>query len=381
MVPDLAKQDRASDIVLDDAGFVIEGGPLDKTKCAWSAVHGCTIVDGEARSAMRWLVLSWLTARQLKSINAHARVPVKQLELVRAGEDKLVLAEAEGDEIESLEQLRDAIGAALVPQTQAPPLPQEILACPNCSAPQVPVAAATMPCAACGHEVAVPAELQQRVRAAAELDDDSGSRERVVRTLVDQPSARRAGAVIASCRKLMVWIQPVALALWIAMLVHSTGSIAAAHGIDVARTAPDDDGLFFYDLGLLVLVIAGVFAIAWSVGHAYIANRQALRMLAGNFGAVPPAKPGAPSTCRHCNAPLPATTPLLVHCACCATENVLGVDPRPAAMRQKRDRFDLKRGLRRRRLAQIRRWIVIPLSALLGVAVVREVRIARNVSK
>ena len=50
-------------------------------------------------------------------------------------------------------------------------------------------------------------------------------------------------------------------------------------------------------------------------------------------------------------------------------------------MRQKRDRFDLKRGLRRRRLAQIRRWIVIPLSALLGVAMVREVRIAWNVSE
>ena len=317
---DLAKQDWASDIVLDDAGFVIEGGPLDKTKCAWSAVHGYTIVDGEARSALRWLVLSWLTARQLKSINANARVPVKQLELARAGEDKLVAREAEGDEDPiARAAARCGIGAALAPPTEAPPLPQEILACPNCSAPQVPVAAATMPCAACGHEVAVPAELQQRVRAAAELDDDSGSRERVVRTLVDQPSARRAGAVIASCRKLMVWIQPVALALSIAMLVHSTGSIAAARGIDVARTAPDDDGLFFYDLGLLVLVIAGVFAIAWSVGHAYIANRQALRMLAGNFGAVPPAKPGAPSTCRHCNAPLPATTALLVHCAYCAT--------------------------------------------------------------
>jgi hypothetical protein len=102
-------------------------------------------------------------------------------------------------------------------------------------------------------------------------------------------------------------------------------------------------------------------------------------MLADNFGAVPPAKPGAPSTCHNCSAPLPATTALLVHCAYCATENVLGVDPRPAAMRRKRERIDLASGLHRRRRAQIRRWITIPVCALLAVALVREVRLAWNV--
>lgn len=376
---ELAAADRASDIVLDVTGFVIEGGPLDKTHCTWSEVDDCDIVTGDGRWALRWLLLSWLTARRFDAINDRASVPVKQLQLSRKGSEKVVLAEAEGDEIESLEPLRDSIRAAIAPPNEPAPLPQEILTCPHCDAPLVPAPKPRMTCTYCHQELDVPAELQQRVRASIELDENSGSRASVIHKLVDQPSARRAGLVIASCRRLMVWIQPVTLGLLVAMMVHSTHGVAHPAGISVARAAPGDDGLFFYDLALLALVVAGAFAIAWSVGHAYIANRQALRTLADNFGAVPPAKTGAPSTCHQCNAPLPTSTALLVHCAYCAAENVFGVDPRPAAMRRKRERVDLARGLRRRRRSQIQRWITIPLSVVLTVAMVREVRLAWNV--
>jgi hypothetical protein len=373
-----AKTDRASDIVLDDSGFVIEGGPLDKTHCKWSEVRGCEIVDVAARWAVRWIVLSWLTARRFASINRRRGVPVKQLVLSRKG-DKLVLAEAEGDEIESLEQLRDSIRSAVTPPKQPAPLPQEILTCPHCDAPLVPAPTPRMTCTYCHRDLDVPAELQERVRASIELDQTSGSRESTVRKLVDQPSARRAAWVITWCRRLMVWIQPAAFVLWCVMIHHSTHDVSLPAGISVTRIAPDDDAIFLYDFGLFILVVAAGFAIAWSIGHAYIANRQALRMLADHFGAVPPAKPGAPSTCHNCNAPLPATTALLVHCAYCATENVLGLDPRPAAMRRKRESIDLARGLRRRSRARVRRWITIPVSVLLALVMIREVRIAWNV--
>jgi hypothetical protein len=362
---EVAKQDRASDIVIDASGFMIEGGPLDKTHGTWSKVRGCEIVKGEPRRAGRWL---WFK-----------RVPVNQLTLAWEGKAAIVLAEAEGDEIESLEQLRDSIRGAIAPPGEPAPLPQEILTCPHCSAPLVPAATPRMTCTYCKQDLDVPAELQQRVRASLELDQTSDARASLVRVLVDQPSARRAAAVIAACRRVMVWIQPVALGLCIALMVHSTSDAEYPAGIGIARTAPNDDGVFFYDLGLLALVVIGVFAIAWSVGHAYIANRQALRMLADHFGAVPPARPGAPSTCHQCSAPLPATTRLLVHCAYCAAENVLGVDPRPAAMRRKRERVDLARGLRRRRRATIQRWVTIPIAVLLGVVMLREVRLAWHV--
>jgi hypothetical protein len=373
-----AKTDRASDIVFDDSGFVIEGGPLDKTHCKWSEVRSCEIVKVEGRLAVRWIILSWLTARRFASINRRRNVAVKQLVLSRKGE-KLVLAEAEGDEIDSLEQLRDSIRGAVAPPKQPPALPQEILRCPHCDALLVPAPTPRMTCTYCHHDLDVPAELQERVRASTELDQTSGWRARTVRMLVDQPSAGRAAWVIAWCRRLMVWIQPVALVLMIMFLNRGTDDAGSQSEVFVRRTAPSDGYAFLYDFVLLALVVAAAFAIAWSVGHAYIANRQALRMLADNFGAVPPAKPGAPSTCYQCNAPLPATTALLVHCAYCATENVLGVDPRPAAMRRKRERVDLARNLRKRHRARLQRWITIPVSALLAVALVREVRLAWNV--
>jgi hypothetical protein len=373
-----AKIDRASDIVLDDSGFVIEGGPLDKTHCKWSEVRGCEIVKVEGRWAVRWIVLSWLTARRFASINRRRDVPVKQLVLSRKGE-KLELAEAEGDEIESLEQLRDSIRSAVTPPKQPAQLPQEILKCPHCDAPLVPVPAARMTCTYCHRELDVPVELRERVRASIELDQTSGSHASTVRRLVDQPSARHAAWVIAWCRRLMVWIQPAAFVLWCTMIHRSSHDVALPAGISVIRTAPNDDGIALYDFGLFVLVIAAAFAIAWSIGHAYIANRQALRTLADNFGAVPPAKPGAPSTCHNCNAPLPASTALLVHCAYCAAENVLGIDPRPAAMRRKRESIDLARDLRRWRRARLRRWITMPVAVLVAMAIIREVRIAWNV--
>ena len=140
-----AKRDRPADIVLDETGFAVEGGPLDKTRCTWSevdAAHCKIIKDPEPRLAARWLVLSWLTLRKVPSITRRVRVPVQHLQLARKGKDKLVLAEAEGGELTSLAQLRDSIrGAALSSHgDDHASLPQEILRCPRCRAPQVPAA-------------------------------------------------------------------------------------------------------------------------------------------------------------------------------------------------------------------------------------------------
>ena len=102
-------------------------------------------------------------------------------------------------------------------------------------------------------------------------------------------------------------------------------------------------------------------------------------MLADHFGAIPPVKPGAPSSCRQCGAPLPTSTKLLVHCVYCASENVIGIDPRPAALRRAGEQLDLDRGLRRRRRARLRLAIVTPLSALLALWMIHEVRSVWNV--
>jgi hypothetical protein len=217
------------------------------------------------------------------------------------------------------------------------------------------------------------------MRAVTELQRAEASRPALVEALVAQPSARRAGATVAWCRRAMVWAQPGAIALLVALLIHQTGSRPLPDGISVVRVAPRDDGVFGSELALVVLLIAGVFAIGWSIGHAYVANRQALRMLADGVGAVAPAQPGAPSTCRQCAAPLPASAGLLVRCVYCAAENVLGIDPRPAARRRKGEHADLSRALRTRRRARIAMAVVIPVSIAIAVALGNEVRLAWHV--
>ena len=381
---DIAKRDRPSDLALDATGFTVAGGPLDGTRCAWSEVdlEQCEIVDADPRLSVRWLLLKWLTFGQVGFIASRVRVPVVQLRLPRRGKgEPLLLAEAEGDERESLEHLRDSIRGVAdpVPVEGKTQLPQEILSCPSCGAPQVPADATTMPCSSCGHVLDVPAELRQRLHARAVLEQTSTGRADLVRRLVDQPSARRAGHVVYNCRRLMFWSQPAAIIGLIVYMVHQTGHIPGYDETCLVRATPSDDGLLMYDLVLGAAMIAAAFVIAWALASAYVANRSALRILADQFGAVPPAKPGGASSCRSCGAPLPATTALLVHCVYCSTENVLGVDPRPAALRRSREKFDLTRALRRRRWARLRVWITLPLCVALGFATARQIKLAWGV--
>jgi hypothetical protein len=379
----LAKRDRPTDLLLSAEGFTIEGGPIDGTRCTWSEVEAarCAITSQSPRLAVRWLLLSWLTLRLSASVNARVRVPVHQLALKRRRGEPLVLAQGEGEELESLEQLRDAIrGAATVDEGESPEAPPHILRCASCGAPQVPLDAATTTCAHCGVVVPVPVDLQERVRASSVLEKTSVGRAELVKQLIDQPSARHAENVIGWCRRVMVWSQPAALALIIALLVHQAGRAAGIpEGVSVARDAPSDDVVALYDLVLVALVVGVTLTIAWGLGHAYVANRQALRLLADNFGAVPPVADGEPSTCRDCGAPLGASDRVLVRCVYCQAENVLGVDPRPAALRRKRERVDLARGLARRARARVTLAIAIPVSVAAALFVGREVHRAWHI--
>jgi hypothetical protein len=167
----------------------------------------------------------------------------------------------------------------------------------------------------------------------------------------------------------------------IVMMVHQTGNMPSIESTVLWRAAPGDDGLLLYDVCLLALVGASIFGAAWTFGRAYVANRSALRLLVEGFGAVPPIAAGAPSTCRQCGAPLPATQKLLVHCVYCSAENVLGIDPRPAALRRNRAHDDLVRGLRHRRRARLGFWIAAPICIAIPLVLLHEVAIAWRVPK
>lgn len=380
---DTAKRDRPSDLLLDATGLVVEGDVRQRVRLVWSAldVASCDVVEGEARTAIRWLLLSWLTLRKVGWIAKRVRAPVYQLVVNRRTRESVTLAEGEGeDERLSLVALRDSIRAVSAPDDaaksgSAAPLPQEILLCPGCGAPQVPADRERIACPFCGHDVEVPDALRERQRALAETRDDSA--ERLVRRLVDQPGAQAANAWLTWGRRGLVWIQPTLLVFGIVLVYHQTNGLAASVGsLSVSRVAPGDDPVFFYDLALIALAIAVAFGVVWSTLGAFLANRRALRVLAESFGAVPPVKPGTPSACRRCGAPLPSGDGLLARCAYCNAVNVLGVDPRPAAARRRDEARDLASAFAARRHARWRLALTLPACSALALGMAHELVVA-----
>jgi uncharacterized protein len=76
---------------------------------------------------------------------------------------------------------------------------------------------------------------------------------------------------------------------------------------------------------------------------------MALGVITLSFGAFPPAKEGAPWTCRSCSAPLPpARDGLLARCTWCGSDNVQGIDVRPRAEGARKERATLESAFTRR---------------------------------
>lgn len=382
---DRARRDRPSDIVLTAAGLEIEPSAGAIRKLAWSDVDAarCEIIDGEGRLAVRWLALSLLTLRRVPSLVARARVPTYELRLPlrKASDDDVLLASGEGDERESLAALRDSIRSAATspddaPKTAARDLPPEVLRCPACEAPQAPVDRASAPCPFCAQEVSMPEALRQKLRAAAELEAHDAPTDRLVESLVSQPGARAAGRGIWLGRKLLVLIQPAAF-VYLCVLLFGAGLRGHASDVSIKRLAPSDELVALYDLGVIALLVATVFVAVWCTLSAYLANRRALRVLAEHFGAVPPLEPGAPYACRQCGAPLPTPSKaaMLVRCVYCRAQNVLGIDPRPAASRRRQERMDIAAAVRHRRRARVRFAITLPVCVIAGALAVREARL------
>ena len=375
---DVARRDRPTDAVLGPGGFTVEGRAGGDQEVTWAQVTDglCVVIDGEPRRSPGWSLLSWLTLGQIAPIARRARVQVRRLVLTRGSQDDLVLAEAAGaSEIESLERLYDALGAAGAPtgEERAASLPPEILRCPSCDAPAAPTNQPSVPCRFCGADIPIPESLRERQRAAAELEGSGTSRARTVRRVLDQPGADRAARLVGAGRLFMMWCQPLALIALVVFVVHHTGDAAYAEGARVLRVEPSNDAVFVYDLALFAFTVTAIFTVVWSGLSAYLANRRALRLLCEHFGAVPPATSNAPATCRECGAPLPDPAgALLVRCVYCSAENVLGIDPRPAALRRRSEKVDLDAALRHRRRARLRLLVTVPLCLLVVAGMSRE---------
>jgi TPR repeat protein len=92
-----------------------------------------------------------------------------------------------------------------------------------------------------------------------------------------------------------------------------------------------------------------------------------VRLVALDFGAIPPSAAGQPYLCRRCLAPLdPKSEQALVSCVYCQSDNVLGIDLRRDAKVAREETKSLSSALQRR-ASERRRWRGVSLVGLVLV--------------
>lgn len=220
------------------------------------------------------------------------------------------------DERASLEALAAVLAAtaAAAARGGAPPPSgrdaPSVLRCKGCGAPQVPDDAPAVRCPFCGVDNDVPLEVAAKIRAARMVDRQHRRDDALARALHRQPSAR-----VANC---VAFLGGGALLLGAAVASMMAGALLMVDGYEAGK--PRLGALGLAEIGLALLLIAYV--------RRTLAGRRALRILTLGFSAVPPERPGAPSRCRTCGAPLSAPLPreMLVRCAYCHAENLRMAD-------------------------------------------------------
>ncbi len=232
----------------------------------------------------------------------------------------------------------------VVAATAAPAHEIGILKCGGCGAVIAPSDLDATTCAFCAAMTEIPAELRERVRAAASLGVQAKRAERVVVKLLDQPSAREMSKWIAASTLFIAAAWP--LTVW--MYVH----LAHAHRLTAERGAL---------LGLLpfLLVLDGFF-----LSRLRLVDRVALRSLALTFAARAAARAGDPPCCRACLAPLPALTTTVIACIYCSAANVTRVDLRGRARRSELSAESLEHAL----VAHDRERLWWRLASIVGIA-------------
>ncbi len=265
---------RASDCVLEPDELRIEGGKYDGFRMAWSQIERALMKDG-----------------------------VLHLEL-GSGVSVPIAVASDRDEIRSIEALQRSIEERAKKRADAPPPPvarhaTSVLACSVCGAPVAPDDRDDVACHFCGVRVAVPDDLRARIRAARSLRKERASLDAVVARLLNQPSAQRVNRWLAAMAAItIVWLP---MPLFVGSTTVAPLSVVAA---------------------LLVALVA----------YAVIADRRAIRVLTLDFAARGAERAGDPDRCRRCDAPLPPSDDdaILVTCAYCEADNVLGLDARAA---------------------------------------------------
>jgi hypothetical protein len=280
--------------VITPQGATIRGGPHDRLEIAWSAIQQIRIE----------------TPPKPQKGSSEPDDSDLRILVMRAHGKELHLASAERPaEQQSLRELEATLVAASSPpadlaKERAPADRVDQLACAECGAALVPVDAAETKCLYCDHVTPVADRIRQQVRDTAALASRPDAQ---IAKLLDQPRAGSVGAMylVAALFMLVAW----PLAVFMMVFEWSARTLTPARG--------------GFLVGFVLACIAGFYALI----RTRLVDRHALRLVAVDFAALEPARPGEPYRCQRCVAPLPDAPRerSVVRCIYCATDNVLGL--------------------------------------------------------
>lgn len=328
-VPSALKR-RASDIVIDEQGFAIEGG----------SHHGLRVEFAQLASG---------------GLAARTRHGVTELALHLGGDERVLAASEDPSEAQSLRNVAKAIGEQSQQGDAAPPeLPPEAPSCAHCGAPVAPTAEASTHCGYCGQTTPTTPSIMERVQGQQAHAAASAQSGKAVGELLQQPSATAANV------RMLVFSFLSALVV----LLFAAGEV------------------FLATIGIVELFTLGVSAVTSLLLVGVVAtmstrrfiDRHAMQSLLAVYGARAPRRKGEPWTCRGCGAPLVAGTSQLVGCVFCGRSNVLGADLRRSAeaLAKEADRLEEVLEKRRSQLARAKLvfWGLAPAALLCGLIAV-----------
>ena len=318
----LAYRQRATDMIVDVRGFVVEDGPANGHRFEWSELdpEGCRLIG------------TFLPDEKSDdSVQAKASLVVK-----RVGGKSTVVARFAGlerDEAEGLLEFVRSRAKAAGPPGDAPAVERDprVLRCESCGAALEPTDAESTTCPFCAATSAVPTETRERIRAAATLVTDRRHTERIAMRLLHQPGA------LATNLWLMAYVVGLLLVVPIMMMGTHLG---------------------------IVVALVGILLAAIARARARANDRGVLRQLALEFAARSPLHESEPHRCHDCGGPLPAPEAgsIVVHCRYCGDLNVLGFDVRDDARAASGDEMELSMVFGERQRLDRMYWVVFALA-------------------
>ena len=326
-----ARRQRPSDLLLTPGGFEIHGGPNAGRRLVWAELTKVSLETPKKKDAKE-----------------DDDSDLKQLCVYRAGNERIELAAADRpSEQRSFVELARTIeaGRGALPEYQQRTAVEAdataLLVCPSCAAAVSPTDAETVVCPFCQATVPVTTEVRQKLRDAA---DFARRPDAAVSKLLEQPGAGFVSAILGVGAVFM-------LTAWPAAFVLATLNYLAR-------------AFTFIGAGYLALFVVASVVGFFGLIRGRLVDRQALRLVALDFGAIPPTAAGKPYLCRRCLAPLPPRTDqVLMTCVYCRSDNILGIDLHRDANVAREESESLATALKRRNKER-RRWRGVSLAGV-----------------